>query len=148
VIVIACQAREVDPRLAGSYNQTTNNMPEEADMAKVIDPQTGDLYTHCTLCGVEIEEAGIRSHSIQDECLDCADESDLVFDDPAHAWNQAMNLIRAYVRSLDSLDGYEFEGTEETPELRIFEGASEEDHQAFTDALRGALERRAEGEGL
>ena len=118
-------------------------------MAKVIDPETGDLYTDCTMCGVEIEEAGIRSHNIQDECVDCAlDDSAMVFEDPAHAWNQAMNLIRAYVRSLDSLEGYEFEGSEEEPQLRIFEGEMEETLQDFTNAIRDALERRAAEEGL
>ena len=117
-------------------------------MAKVINPKTGDLYTDCTM-RVEIEEAGIRSHNIQDECVDCAlDDSAMVFEDPAHAWNQAMNLIRAYVRSLDSLDAYEFEGAGEAPELRLFDGESERDLQEFTDVLRSALERRAEEEGL
>ena len=111
-------------------------------MAKVINPETGDLYTDLDV--EEIEEAGIRSHNIQDECVDCAlDDSAMVFEDPAHA-----DLIRAYVRGLDSLEGYEFEGSEEEPQLRIFEGEMEETLQDFTNAIRDALERRAAEEAV
>lgn len=77
-----------------------------------------------------------------------ADQETIRFDDPSDAWNLAMKYVEAYARSLDNLDAYEFEGSEEEPELLIFEGDMEEALQDFTNVLRDALEARARELGI
>ena len=77
-----------------------------------------------------------------------ADQETIRFDDPSDAWNLAMKYVEAYARSLDNLDAYEFEGSEEEPELLIFEGDMEAALQDFTDVMRDALEARARELGI
>ena len=77
-----------------------------------------------------------------------ADQETVHLDDPSDYWNLAMKYVEAYVRSLDNLDAYEFEGPEDSPELLIFEGDMEGALQDFTDVMRDALETRAREEGI
>ena len=59
-------------------------------------------------------------------------------------WNMAMEYLRAHVRSLETLEGYEFfEGTDDEPELLVHEGTMEEDISEFIDEMKTALEQRA-----
>lgn len=75
-------------------------------------------------------------------------ETGMVFDDPAHAWNQAMNLIRAYVRSLDNLDDYEiYTGTYGTAVV-MNGGKAAADRMEFADVLEAAIVERATEEGV
>ena len=118
-------------------------------MATPIDPETGEMYIYCHACGVDIEDSGLRSHNVKDHCIDCVgDDSAMVFDEPHHAWGMAMKYLKAYVRSLPSVDGYEFDGPEDDPQLRIFDGDMEEALSDFTDVMRDALEQRAQELGL
>ena len=77
-----------------------------------------------------------------------AEQETVHLDDPSDYWDLAMKYVEAYVLSLDTLDDYKFEGSEEEPELLIFEGDMEEALQDFTNVLRDALETRAREEGI
>ena len=57
----------------------------------VINPETGDLYTDCTMCGVEIEEAAYARTTFRMNARIAPWMIRQWSSRIRHAWNQAMN---------------------------------------------------------